>query len=259
MPLSELAQRILAEVPKSGWTVGNIWLIRKLAVTPELYYQARKELEDQKLILRGVGRGGTIRLANPVQEPAPPVRPGGVKNESDLYAPLKEYFDKNWGPDYQSPDFYACEITGSPKGHRRASGTWSRPDLSIVIIAGVEFFVPSKILEVTTVEAKRYEDIGVPAVFEAASHSKFGHQAYLAAEWLEDFQMDESPERDVQDVIKEARRFGIGLLQMKRDGAAWKVDEILEPVRKNPDPTDCSEFIEQIFEKYHKQLRGAMK
>lgn len=71
------------------------------------------------------------------------VSPGGVKEERSLYEPLKRWFDKVWGIEHKPPDFYTCKVTGSPTGHRRHSGKWSRPDVSIVTIASAEFFVPS--------------------------------------------------------------------------------------------------------------------
>ena len=258
---SELADRIRALLPKDGSTVGNTYLIRSLGVPPEEYLRARAELEQAGLVIRGVGRGGTVRLAKPLAELVElPKAPGGVKEERTLYEPLKQWFDKVWGVEYKPPDFYACKITGSPAGHKRSSGKWSRPDLAIVTIASAEFFVPSKTLEVTTVEVKRYPELDVVAVFEAASHGKFGHQSYLAVEWLEDKDMD-TPEASgvASDVMKEAQRFGVGVLQMRPRSNTYDIQEVLEPKRNVPDPEDCSGFIEQIFEDHHKQIRNAIK
>ena len=258
--VSDLAEKIRGLLPKDGSTLGNTYLIRSLAVQPEDYLKARAELEDAGLIVRGVGRGGTIRLARPVAEPVEPKAPGGVKEERSLYDPLKRWFDKVWGVEYKPPDFYTCKITGSPAGHKRRSGKWSRPDLAIVTIASAEFFVPSKTLEVTTVEVKRYSELDVVAVFEAASHGKFGHQSYLAVEWLEEKDMDKPEASSIAtDVMKEAQRFGVGVLQMRPRGSEWDVQEVLEPHRNVPDPEDCSGFIEQVFEDHHKQIRNAIK
>jgi hypothetical protein len=256
----ELAERIRALLPKDGSTVGNTYLIRTLGVQLDDYLSARAELEAEGAIIRGVGRGGSVRLAKPVAEAIEPKAVGGVKEENDLYAPLKKWFDSVWGVEYKPPDFYACKISASPKGHKRQSGKWSRPDLSLVTVASAEFFVPSKTLEVTTVEVKRYPDLDVVAVFEAASHGKFGHQSYLAVEWLESEDMDKPGSSKVAtDVLKEAERFGVGVLQMRQREHSWEVQEVLEPRRSLPDPEECSGFIERVFEEYHKQIRNAIK
>ncbi len=258
--VTDLAGKIRDLLPKDGSTIGNISLIRKLGVQPEEYIVARSELELQHLIVRGVGRGGTVRLARPLPEAVKAERAGGVKNEAELYGPLKNWFDKFWGSDYRAPDFYACKITGSPRGHKRRGGKWSRPDLSIVTVAGAEFFVPNKNLEVTTVEVKRYNDIGVSAVFEAASHKKFGHQSYVALEWLEPTDMDKADSSDVaSDVLREARQFEVGVLQLRYKNAALDIQEILEPIRKNPDPSECSAFIERNFKDYTKLIAAALR
>jgi len=256
---SELAERIRALLPKDGSTVGNLALIRRLGVSPDDYFPARAELESEGAIILGRGRGGTVRRKEATVE-GEVKAPGGVRDEFDLYGPLKDWFDKFWGPDYQAPDFYVCKITGPPKGHKRKSGKWSRPDLSVVTVATSEFFIPPKTLEVTTVEVKRYSDISVVAVFEAASHGKFGHQSYVAVEWLGPEDIDKSEDPLAKALLKEARRFGVGVIQMRpENGAGWNIDERLEPDRLNPDPRDCSQFVEENFEDYARALRNAMK
>lgn len=256
---SELAERIRSSLPKDGATVGNLALIRRLSVPPDQYFSARAELVAEDAIILGRGRGGTVRLKKPAeaaeQKPA-----GGVKDEADLYPPLKRWFDDFWGPDYPPPDYYSCKITGPPKGHKRKSGKWSRPDLSIVTVATSEFFIPPKTLEVTTVEVKRFPDISVVAVFEAASHGRFGHQSYVAVEWLGPEDLDKSEDADAEVLLKEARRFGLGVIQMRpKNGGGWDIDEVLEPERQNPDPRECSQFIEEQFEDQARALRAAIK
>lgn len=216
-------------------------------------------MESEGVIILGRGRGGTVRLKEGTEE-AELKLPGGVRDEFDLYGPLKDWFDKFWGPDYKSPDFYICKITGPPKGHKRKSGKWSRPDISVVTVATSEFFIPPKTLEVTTVEVKRYSDVSVVAVFEAASHGKFGHQSYVAVEWLGSEDIDKSDDPLAEALFKEARRFGVGVIQMRPKGdGGWDIDERLEPDRLNPDPRDCSQFIEENFEEQARALRNAMK
>jgi len=237
--------------------VGNISLMRKLGMKPKEFFSAKAELDEQGVIVFGKGKGGSIGIAKPSAKTAAK-KYQGIKDEFELYDPLKRFFDEYWGPNYKTPDLYVSKITGPPKGHKRKSGVWSRPDLSILTVSRYDF-VPERVLEVTTIEAKRFPDIGPRAVFETASHSKYGHQAYLALEWPEKEDVDDSPDEDVQEVIKEARRFGIGLIQMRKDaGGEWDVDIIIDPVRREPDPADCSGFIEQVFKDKHTQIRHAI-
>ena len=138
---------------------------------------------------------------------------------------MQDYFDDEWSGAYVEPDKYFSKITGSPKGHKQKSGTWSRPDLSILTISRYEF-LPMIDLELTTVEVKRYSDIGTRAIFEAASHSKYAHQSYLAYEWL-DNQTSPQPGPLLEAVQREAERFGIGLIRMTQQaGSKWDCDNL---------------------------------
>jgi hypothetical protein len=255
--LSEDAKAILGALPKDGSMVGNLSLMRKLAMPPERFFEAKQELDNEALIVYGKGRGGSTGLAKPTI--APPERATtGVRDEYDLYGPLKKYFDDFWKPNYKAPDLYISKITGPPKDHKRKSGLWSRPDVSVLTVSAYDF-IPERVLELTTVEAKKYADIGTRAVFETVSHSKFGHQAFLAFEWLDDVDMDDSSNEDVVEVFKESRRFGIGIMQMKmKEDKTWEIDIVLDSIRHDPEPADCNRFIEQNFAEYHKQIRSAI-
>jgi len=208
----------------------------------------------KKVIVVGRGRGGSLGLAKPRGKPTEESEKG-VKKESDLYTPLKNYLDKYWGPDYEKNYFYS-KITATPKGHRRKSGQWSRPDLAIITITSYQY-LPNKVLEVTTIEVKRYADMSVEAVFEAASHSKFSHQAYLVVEWITNEDMDPADD-EVKRIFTECQTFGIGLIQMKKENGSWSYRQIIDPKTKIPDPEACNQFIEQNFKEQHSQILGAL-
>jgi hypothetical protein len=188
--VSESAKKILQLLPQDGSMVGNTFLIRRLGMDASEFFQAKRDLAQQKMVVTGQGRGGSIGRAKISGFPTQPSAAGGVKDEGDLYNPIKEYLDKNWGLNYVNPDYYCSVKTGTPKGHKRKSGQWQRPDLAILTVSGYQF-LPTKQIEVTTIEAKRYSDATPQAVFETASQSKFGHQAYLIIEWLGETDMDD--------------------------------------------------------------------
>ena len=69
-----LADRLLALVPADGKPIGNTALWREIeaeltaagyAVTQENYWQVHARLVSQGLLLKGQGRGGSVRHANP--------------------------------------------------------------------------------------------------------------------------------------------------------------------------------------------------
>lgn len=255
--LSELAKRILEVLPKDGSMVGNTSLRNRIGLDAPGFFQAKRELQQRGKVITGKGRGGSLGLVEISGVLSKPTGVKGVKNESDLYEPIKKHFDENWAPNYTSPDYYCAAITGSPKGRKRKSGLWSRPDVAILTVSGYQF-LPTKVVEVTTIEAKRYGDATPQAVFETASHNKFAHQAYLVLEWLEETDMDDIDNENVKRILKEAQRFGIGIIQMKNSRGRWDFRDIQEPQRREPEPDDCDTFIEQNFKPYHRQIRGAL-
>jgi hypothetical protein len=255
--LSKAAEKILESLPADGSMIGNTYLMRLLGMTAEEFFKEKEVLQDLEKVVTGKGRGGSLGLAKIRTSITEKKVSGGVKEESSLYEPIKKYFDENWGPNYIS-DCYCSIISGSPKGHKRRSGQWSRPDVSLLTISSYQF-LPARILEVTTIEAKRYQDATPEAVFETASHNKFGHQAYLAVEWLEECDIDDSKNENFKRIIKEAENFGIGVIQMKKDSKdGYNFKFILDPKRKDPLPDDCNAFIEQIFKAYHQKILTAL-
>lgn len=256
--LSELARKILEALPKDGSRRGNGSLRKRLGMDASQYFQARRELRQQRLVVTGKGKGGSIGLAEISSPPPQPTGVKGVKSESDLYEPIKKYFDENWKPNYEAPDFYCAVITATPKRQKRKSGRWSRPDVSILTISRYQF-LPTKQVEVTMVEAKKYGHATLQAVFETASQGKFAHRAYLVIEWLEETDMDQTRDENVTRILKEARRFGVGIMQMKKkEDGQWDFREVLEAERREPEPDECNTFIEQCFKQFHQQIRAAV-
>lgn len=253
--LSESAKKILEVLPKDGSMVGNISLRNQLRLDTSEFSKAKQELQQRGIVVTGRGKGGSIGLKEISLPPSQPKGTKGVKSESDLYEPIMKHFDEDWKPNYVAPDYYCAAITA--KGSKRKSGLWSRPDVAILTVSSYQF-LPTRQIEVTTIEAKRYSDATPQAVFETASHSKFSHQAYLVIEWLEETNMDDIDNENIKRILKEAQRFGIGIIQMKNNHGRWDFRDILDPQRREPDPDDCNTFIEQNFKPYHRQILGAL-
>jgi hypothetical protein len=83
------------------------------------------------LINVGVGYGGTIgRVAATASEAAveEPSAVGLVKLERELYEPFAKWLRSSLAD--QELFFAEARVTGPPKGYKRKSGKWSRPDVT---------------------------------------------------------------------------------------------------------------------------------
>jgi hypothetical protein len=127
------------------------------------------------------------------------LREGLVDDETKLYAPVRDWLDKNWGKDARDDkDEYWAKITAT-KARGGQPGKWSRPDVTSVQVRRFDI-LPQRSVEVITFEVKQYEDAkDVESVYEAASHQRWGHYSYLVAE------MPVSTSEPPEDVMSEAR------------------------------------------------------
>lgn len=123
----------------------------------------------------GRGQGGTIFLlegAKPVEEPAQAVAPDP---EAAYYDRLLPTIRADWAESEEVSDFFT-EVSAHRR--QRGAGRWSIPDIIFVgkqlfdFVPGFEFFVQ-------TIEVKRFEALDELAVFEALSHRRSAHYAYL--------------------------------------------------------------------------------
>jgi hypothetical protein len=180
------------------------------------------------------------------------LRPG-VRDETELYKPIKKWIDGKEKKKYAFKGEYISKVTGPSKGQKRKTGTWSRPDVSVVTVANHEY-LPHRTVEITTVEAKRYRDIKLLGLFEAVSHTKFGHKTYLALEWRQVEDIDDCNDEDIREVLKEALRFGVGVIQMRRktNKIDWDIRIVQTALHHDPDARDCNRFLGNILTKKEK-------
>jgi hypothetical protein len=256
--LSPEARRLLELVPVDGDFVGNVTLKSKSGLG-EKYWDVRRELVDRSFITLGKGRGGSVARTTASPEPVQVASDTSkylVEEESDLYEPLKLWLESDWGQSVKDEgDFFDVQVTGTPKGRIRASGQWSRPDLTVVQVNSYEL-LPQVVLEVSTFEVKRFSDAqNIASVYEAAAHSRWSHYAYLVAEVPESGY--EFPER----FMSELERFKIGLILMWRDKVGWHFEqEEYETDRLNPDPRELDVLLKYFFQdnKRLKEFRRAI-
>ena len=102
-------------------------------------------------------------------------------------------------------------------------------------------FIPVKIIDVITFEIKPSYDYGIASVFETASQSVFAHKSFLAIH-LPDGRPDSE---EFSRIEKHCDTFGIGLIVFE-DPNTWETYEtIIDPKRKDPDPSEVNLFIKR--------------
>jgi hypothetical protein len=106
---------------------------------------------------------------------------GTALRESELYEPAKRFILQRAGAlfaernSWNMPTVF-CEIVANQPGE--ASGIWSKPDLAFVIYSSGEY-IPFVKGELHTIEVKTDTNLNIQSVYEAKSHARFGHFAWL--------------------------------------------------------------------------------
>lgn len=250
MSLTEDEHQLLQRLPRDGSTLSNRAIQRKLGWDDDHYWAVRDALVDAGLVVRGRGRGGTVRRAmesatasKAISVPVSRGRPtqnaeSVIENELGLYEPMRRVLIGDWSKDHRS-DPLAVEVTAL-QGRRETGGIWSRPDLVSVEIRTFAF-VPGKHLELATFEVKTATSFNVQSVFEALAHRRAATRSYVVAH----IPMDAATAMEdlVVDVADVARSHGIGLITAgePEDYDTW--DERVEATRVEPDPERLDSFI----------------
>lgn len=254
--LSEAAKKLLDLIPEEGSITNNALkhkLRRAGGFPTKKYWDYRKELIEHNLIRFGLGRGGSVLRNEPAEEieEAEEEKPEekGKEREPKFHVILKEYLENNDVRDIKDrPHSKAwVAVTGNPKGWKRKSGYHSRPDVMMVSLIKYKYLPVD--VTITTYEMKRRQALDdTDCVFEAASHQKGAHYAYVICETVED-QIEEelSPE-----LLQTLDRFGIGFgwfYLTKSKEKEYDLDIIVEPKRQTPSPADENKLLEDFGKK----------
>jgi hypothetical protein len=234
------AALLFTALPSDGSSVGNYSLRSQLELDDKTYSEAKRELRDKGLIKVGVGYGGTVARVSAVpatKAVEEPLQAGLVKLERELYEPFADWLQSSLAD--QDLKFAVARITATPRGHRRSSGRWSRPDVTAVQVFRYDW-LPEITVEVSTYEIKLAADAKrLESVYEAAAHGRRAHRASLVVEHAEG--QDAVPE----PILNEVRRFRLGLYAVRRRSeGGFEVREIIKPpLTHESQPEDLNELL----------------
>lgn len=244
-------KEFLNHVPKNGEPIGNKRLREeKLKWRPEnVYWIIQKGLVERGIIKRGQGKGGSVRLILEERSKTQRVKeatitstaPDRVK-EAELYEPMTKAIKKTWVV-AQGFDEFIVETTAQG-GRKNTGGTWTRPDITVAARSRYHY-VPGVHFDVITFEIKPPDSISITCVYEALAHLRSATQAYVLLHIpLEE---EENLADALQDINAEARRHGIGVITADKpdDFDTW--NEVVEPIRVEPDPKKLNDFLSTQF------------
>ncbi|TBO27594.1 hypothetical protein EYS42_16635 [Aquabacterium lacunae] len=247
--MTEEEQQLYDRVPLDGSTITNPELQRQLGWDRDRYWNVRNALIDRGSLSVARGRGGLVfRVILPeapaqagALEPQPEVPP--QIREDDLYQPISAVLNQEWAREKRLERWIVH--TTARQGRRDTGGRWSRPDL-VLATQSTYPYVPGRHFDVITFEVKPSDSIDVTAVYEALAHRRAATKAYVVlhvpdanAERLND---------TLTEVYSEAKRHGVGVIIFNQPGefAGW--EEMVEPIRQEPDPRRLNDFLTNQFE-----------
>ncbi|ROH86908.1 hypothetical protein ED236_04180 [Pseudomethylobacillus aquaticus] len=251
--LKNYREEMLRQIPDVG-AIGNVSLQKKLKLKDDVYWFVRNKLIEEGKLSKAKGKGGSVTKVSQLVEGAP-LDEEAASNadriaELDLYEPLHNVIKDQWAKDYQL-DSLVGEITGK-QGARNTGGKWTRPDITVASYKTYPY-VPGKHFEIITFEVKPSDSIDVTAVYEALAHRRAATRAYVIIH-VPSNKLN-LLEVQIEELSSEAKKFGIGVIQVgdPKDYATW--DEIVEPTRHEPDPSRLNDFLAtQVSQGFREQI-----
>ena len=122
----------------------------------------------------------------------------------------------------------------------RKEGKWTSPDLTL-LGGKVLPYLPGRYLDVITFEVK----VGMPVVglYEALAHRRRANYAYLVCVVPEETRGKLAP-LDEAVIVVEATRQGVGVILVSQEDDFHLWQELVEPIRHEPDPQQLHDFLE---------------
>lgn len=209
-------ERLLALLAEAGG-LSSARIKVELHLGDERYEQIRSEVIDEGLAEKYVCRGGGLRLTKKGERDVSPEYEAAskVEKETDLYEYLVEALSR------ESPESVVFDT-----GSLRKRGKWQNPDVMQVSVEVYPRLRRRRVL-ITSYEVKQWGRWDVNAVFEAASHARFAHAGFVVVEWTDSNFSISDPRLD--QIVRECRRFGIGLATLEPYHSRFRLHVRLEP------------------------------
>lgn len=143
---------VLGLVPADGAAIGNLRLIKEVEArgwNSDKFWRVRDRLLDAGRIIKGRGRGGSVRrqVIEAAEQATPLAGPRLRVSEQSLYSPLLKVLQGEWVKDMQlAPHQIHFEETAK-QGKKATGGTWTRPDITAVSVRSYPY-LPNKYLDV---------------------------------------------------------------------------------------------------------------
>lgn len=237
MPRTSDRDRIIKMLAETNGS-SNLRLKVELDLSDERYELVRAELLAEGIVEKYVCRGGGLRLtaSGDRQVSTETESRSPVTKEKELYDPLVGALLK------EAPDSIAFDTASL-----RKRGKWQNPDVTQVFI---DVFPRLRRLSVSiaTFEVKPWGMHDVNAVFEAASHARFAHRGYIVLEWRDNEFSLSDPGLDM--IVRECRRFGIGIMTLDSHYSHWRLHPRLEPApTREPGDDEVEEWLDYALQR----------
>ncbi len=170
-------------------------------------------------------------------------RRGLPKKEVGFYPALRQEIKRHWavqeGREYHLRHRF-LEVLDTHHGGRAKTGAWARPDITVVG-GKILPYLPGKFVDVHTFEVKEW--VPLIGIYEALAHRRCSHYSSVLFIWREEW--DPIEPKAISTLVKEAANQGIGIMLLRQydDYSQW--EELLEPIRHEPDPQALNDFLRQ--------------
>jgi hypothetical protein len=256
---------LMSKVPANGDSIGNITLMRTLDWQEEEYWATRNRLIDRGMLELGKGKGGSVKrpikivdipnqavAAVAAEAPVLAAPTDEYLKEAGLYPGMAKVLSESWAA-ASLYDGSIVQITAQA-GSKSTGGKWSRPDIAVAAVSTYPY-VPGRHFDVVTFEVKTPDGIDITVVYEALAHLRSATRSYVLL-YVPSTRYAEL-EVSLVEVYAEAKKHGIGVITVEKVDEYETWEEVVEPVRIEPDPRRLNDFLAKQFTK--EQLEQIMK
>jgi hypothetical protein len=223
--------------------LSNLRVRTELGLADERYQKARSSLLDEGLIEKYVCRGGGIRLTRKGERQVPrpeDVPKSTVAEEADLYEPLAGFLRRQADED-------GIEAVICTTHALRVRGQWQNPDVARIAVERYPRLHSMRVVA-TTYEVKQFPKWDVAAVYEAASHHRFSHEAWVVLEWPNGVEFSlTDPTYKLDQIGRECQRFGVGLATLHPYYSSYRLRPRVDPMPQAPEDGDVEAWLDYVL------------